>query len=415
MNMLIIADDLSGAADCAVGFASRGWRSLVMLDARPTQAQVEVIAVDTDSRRLDAAQAAQRSVAAFHALARPGQRLYKKIDSTLRGNWAAEVAALHPLAGLALVAPAFPEMGRTVRDGQVLVHGAPLESTDTWRLEHADAPADMARMLGAAGLRVEHCALEQLRQSAAQVARIIQSAMERGVQALIFDAETAEDLRLLARETAEAELRAFWVGSGGLARQITEAPAPSSSQAIPAEAGHPPSQLSTVVLAGSLSAIADRQCEELQRRSDIRQLSLPPAVLRQGSEHADWPDWQAQVGALLEQGRDLLLRIGRDERPDPAEGALLSANLAALLKPHFHRVGGLVATGGETARAMLGAVGIDGLQLVGEIEAGSVLSHPLAPAGGHRPGIVTKAGAFGSPEALYRAWRHLRDAQQSPS
>lgn len=415
MNMLIIADDLSGAADCAVGFASRGWRSLVMLDARPTQAQVEVIAVDTDSRRLDATQAAQRSVAAFHALARPGQRLYKKIDSTLRGNWAAEVAALHPLAGLALVAPAFPEMGRTVRDGQVLVHGAPLESTDTWRLEHADAPADMARMLGAAGLRVEHCALEQLRRPAGQVARIIQSAMERGVQALIFDAETAEDLRLLARETAQPELRAFWVGSGGLARQITEAPAPSSSQTIPAEAGLPPSQLATVVLAGSLSAVADRQCEELQRRSDILQLSLPPAVLRQGCEHADWPDWQAQVGALLEQGRDLLLRIGRDERPDPAEGALLSANLAALLKPHFHQVGGLVATGGETARAMLGAVGIDGLQLVGEIEAGSVLSHPRAPAGGHRPGIVTKAGAFGSHEALYRAWRHLRDAQQSLS
>ncbi|MBH3436325.1 four-carbon acid sugar kinase family protein [Pseudomonas citronellolis] len=415
MTLLISADDLAGGAEGAGGFASRGGRSLVMLDARPTQAQVEVIAVDTDSRRLDAAQAAQRSVAAFHALARPGQRLYKKIDSTLRGNWAAEVAALHPLAGLALVAPAFPEMGRTVRAGQVLVHGAPLESTDTWRLEHADAPADMARMLGAAGLRVEHCALEQLRQSAGQVARIIQSAMERGVQALIFDAETAEDLRLLARETARAELRAFWVGSGGLARQITEAPSPSSSQTAAVETGHLPSQLATVVLAGSLSAVADRQCEELQRRSDILQLSLPPAVLRQGSEHADWPDWQAQVGALLEQGRDLLLRIGRDERPDPAEGALLSANLAALLKPHFHRVGGLVATGGETARAMLGAVGIAGLQLVGEIEAGSVLSHPLAPAGGHRPGIVTKAGAFGSPEALYRAWRHLRDAQQSPS
>ncbi|WP_275628874.1 four-carbon acid sugar kinase family protein [Pseudomonas sp. 273] len=415
MNMLIIADDLSGAADCAVGFASLGWPTLVMLDARPTQAQVQVIAVDTDSRRLDAAQAAQRSVAAFHALARPCQRLYKKIDSTLRGNWAAEVAALHPLAGLALVAPAFPEMGRTVRDGQVRVHGAPLESTDTWRLEHADAPADMARMLGDAGLRVEHCALEQLRQSAGQLPRLIQSAQERGVQALIFDAETPEDLRLLARETAQPELRAFWVGSGGLARQIREVPPPSSTPVVPSKTEPAPSQLATVVLAGSLSTVADRQCEELQRRSDILPFSLPPAVLRQGSDHPAWPEWQAQVGALLEQGLDLLLRIGRDEQPDPAEGALLSANLAALLKPHFHRVGGLVATGGETARAMLGAVGIDGLQLVGEIEAGSVLSHPLAPAGGHRPGIVTKAGAFGSPEALYRAWRHLHDAQQSPS
>ncbi|WP_164853552.1 four-carbon acid sugar kinase family protein, partial [Paraburkholderia kirstenboschensis] len=32
MSILIIADDLSGAADCAIGFASAGHRTIVTLD-----------------------------------------------------------------------------------------------------------------------------------------------------------------------------------------------------------------------------------------------------------------------------------------------------------------------------------------------------------------------------------------------
>ena len=119
MSILIIADDLSGAADCAIGFACAGMQTVVTLDPLHDKADAQVIAADTDTRRLSPAQAAERTVAAYKALQRPGQRLYKKIDSTLRGNWAAEVAALQPLAGLAIVAPAFPATGRTLRGGRV--------------------------------------------------------------------------------------------------------------------------------------------------------------------------------------------------------------------------------------------------------------------------------------------------------
>ena len=55
---LIIADDLSGAADCAVGFALAGLDSTVLLgcDVSPGL-QATVLTVDTDSRR-DAAEVA---------------------------------------------------------------------------------------------------------------------------------------------------------------------------------------------------------------------------------------------------------------------------------------------------------------------------------------------------------------------
>jgi uncharacterized protein YgbK (DUF1537 family) len=417
MRILIIADDLSGAADCAIGFASAGLQTVVTLDPLNDKADAQVIAADTDTRRLSPAQAAERTVAAFKALHQPGQRLYKKIDSTLRGNWAAEVAALQPLAGLAIVAPAFPATGRTLRGGRVFVNGQPLETTDTWKLENADRPADVEVMLIAAGLSTAKLDLDTLRGNENALAQHIIEVARSGTQALIVDAQTEDDLLTLARLTASMEQPLFWIGSGGLAREIAGLPDFSETgfTAIEPDAVEK-SQAPILILVGSLSGVCDRQCVLLKERGGVSELVVPPEVLRQGTTHVDWATWQARIGEQLDGWSDLLLRIGRDEAFDPQEGAQLSNLLAVLVEPHFAKVGGLIATGGETARAILTTVGIDSLQLLTEIEAGVAFARPTVSRQGHRPGIVTKAGAFGTDHALYAAWQHLSDnANRSPS
>jgi uncharacterized protein YgbK (DUF1537 family) len=201
----------------------------------------------------------------------------------------------------------------------------------------------------------------------------------------------------------------FWVGSGGLARELAalaDVLSASGTSPVFAREKHAP----TLVLVGSLSGVSERQCALLKQRASIGELVVPPAVLRQGVAHADWAGWEMRIGEYLRRGEDLLLRIGRDEAFDPAEGARLSTLLAALVRPHFADVGGLVATGGETARAMLEAVGIGSLQLLCEIEAGVAFGRPIATRHGHRPGVVTKAGAFGTDHALYAAWLHMNNA-----
>jgi uncharacterized protein YgbK (DUF1537 family) len=409
MTLLIIADDLSGAADCAIAFASAGLSTVVTLDASHDTGDASVVAIDTDTRRLSASQAAERTLMACQTLRKPAQRLYKKIDSTLRGNWAAEVASLQSIAGLAIVAPAFPATGRTTVEGKVLVDGQPLESTDTWKLEHADRSADIAALLEGAGLRTAKLGLSTLRGDAAALARHIIEIAGGDTQALIVDAQTAEDLQALATVTMSIDESLFWVGSGGLAREIAGLPAMAKNAAQSPEAvreKHAP----TLVLVGSLSGVSERQCAMLKERASIGELVVPPAVLRQGKAHADWAGWEIRIGEYLRRGDDLLLRIGRDEAFDPAEGARLSTLLAAMVRPHFAHVGGLVATGGETARAMLGAVGIGSLQLLCEIEAGVAFGRPISSREGHRPGVVTKAGAFGTDHALYAAWLHMNNA-----
>ncbi|SAK78506.1 HPr kinase [Caballeronia fortuita] len=412
-SLLIVADDLSGAADCAIAFAAAGRKTVVSLDAGASDvsdAQASVIAADTDTRRLSPADAARRTADTWRTLRAPGRRLYKKIDSTLRGNWAAEVAALTRVAGPAIVTPAFPATGRTVRDGRVFVRGVPLDDTETWQLEHAGQHAGLRDLLDAVGLRVAHVSLDAFRAAPGDVAAMVVSAAAsgNGIDAIIVDGETRDDLATLARVSASVDAPFFWVGSGGLARELAALPDlfDADAAARPARAIEP-AQGPILALVGSLSAISERQCAMLCAEAGIGEMIVPPAVLRDGARHPQWQAWSVRIGDAVRGKEDAILRIGRDDAFDPAEGALLSNALAALVAPHFDALGGLIATGGETARAMLAAAKVGSLELVSEIEAGVALGRP---ANGKGPSIVTKAGAFGSEHALLGAWLHLRGA-----
>lgn len=143
----------------------------------------------------------------------------------------------------------------------------------------------------------------------------------------------------------------------------------------------------------------------------VQEMIVPPAVLREGARHPEWQAWSERIGASVRDQIDAIVRIGRDDAFDPAEGALLSTALAALVAPSFDALGGLIATGGETARAMLAAAHVGSLELVTEIEAGVALGRPSNGNGtSSGPSIVTKAGAFGSEHALLGAYLHLRGA-----
>src|SRR3954471_13906664 len=93
-EVTIIADDLTGAADCGIAFTLAGVPTFVVFGGAQAAATSRVVAVDTDSRALPGPAAAERAYAAARRACQKGSRtLYKKIDSTLRGNVGPEVAA----------------------------------------------------------------------------------------------------------------------------------------------------------------------------------------------------------------------------------------------------------------------------------------------------------------------------------
>jgi uncharacterized protein YgbK (DUF1537 family) len=129
-RILVLADDLTGALEAGAKFAGQGIRTLVSteLSLRPKgcDESIGVLVIDAETRHLPAAEAGQRVWELAHAAGEQGFRyLYKKTDSTLRGNIASELGALaEAFPGSALLyAPAYPRMGRTVKRGMLYVHG----------------------------------------------------------------------------------------------------------------------------------------------------------------------------------------------------------------------------------------------------------------------------------------------------
>ncbi|WEK03747.1 MAG: four-carbon acid sugar kinase family protein [Candidatus Devosia phytovorans] len=139
----IIADDLTGALDAAAPFAMRGISTAVALDVHALPEAIatgaRVIGVSTDSREI-APDAAREAVRLAVAQLPEGTQLFKKVDSRLKGNIAAELDAMpHERS---LVVPAIPAFGRWMRDGRLGGFGVAEPIAIAERLgAHADVAA----------------------------------------------------------------------------------------------------------------------------------------------------------------------------------------------------------------------------------------------------------------------------------
>jgi 4-hydroxythreonine-4-phosphate dehydrogenase len=157
-----------------------------------------------------------------------------------------------------------------------------------------------------------------------------------------------------------------------------------------------------LVVVGSRSSVAREQARVLGEEKEVTRVPLDAAALLAGPGHARWPE--ADLARALAQGGDVLAVVG-EEPQGPERGPALAAAAARLVAPHAARLAGLVATGGDVARALLGAIGARGLRLEGEVEPGV----PLGIADSTPPlAVVTKAGAFGDPRTLSRCRAALR-------
>src|ERR1700750_2993295 len=119
MPLKLLADDLTGALDTSAALVGLFGPLSVVWSAAAIRASGDGIAIDSGTRECGAGNAFSRVEALAPQLA--GARLaYKKIDSLLRGPWAAEIDACLRTGfwDACLVAPAFPHQGRSTRAGQ---------------------------------------------------------------------------------------------------------------------------------------------------------------------------------------------------------------------------------------------------------------------------------------------------------
>ena len=309
----------------------------------------DVIALDLDTRSRTERSARAIVAKAFSArAARSARILFKKIDSTLRGHVSAELAAAARSLGRrpVLFTPAFPAQGRIVRDSKLLLNGIPSSGDMRALLSKASLPATLVDLATVRG---------------GNLAGTLRAALATRARGLACDAASDADLDRIASAGLKLRPRPLFVGSAGLARALARTLPSRRTQKRPATSRRP-----VVTVVGSASPVSVRQARRLAR--DRSSILVQLAWTREPAP------------------RDIpaVRRLGR---------------LVARAAPRVH----YVLTGGETARAVLGARNIREFRLLGEVEPG-------VPFGIARDGtlVCTKAGAFGKPDTLVRCVARLK-------
>src|SRR4051812_28931761 len=215
MTLAILADDLTGACDSAVPFARRGLATRVLLGPRPVAVgaddRVDVVALDADSRQVTRRLAVSRTTVAARALRTPETtRLFKKVDSTLRGHVGAEILACMRAwdLPLALLCPAFPATGRWVQGGEIFVDGRGSIGTVATL---AGLPPDR---------RTGLIDLATLRAGVDGVQAVLGTLAGAGARVVVADADTPGHLTTLVEAATQYPQPVLLAGAGGLASAL---------------------------------------------------------------------------------------------------------------------------------------------------------------------------------------------------
>jgi len=291
-----------------------------------------------------------------------------------------------------------------VEGGFLRIHGVPLAQTDFQCDPRSPARESHVPTLVSTQTRrsVGHLPLETVTQGEAAIRRALQ---DSEAELVVADAAETEHLYALAR--AVAHMRRSWLccGSAGLAEGWLHALGLTRPAAEPF--CWPPRSGPVLVIAGSRHPMTAAQLREAQAQRDLQLVCLSLAA---GDDSAQWLD----AVHMLAEGHHVALTTAftpyqpGNEIMAPAYLARAAARVCANVE-----TAGLILTGGDTANAVCVALGMVGLEVVGEVQPGIPAARGIGgPGDGLR--LVTKAGAFGDEYTLIRGMDFLQGVDGSP-
>jgi len=417
MKMIVIADDFTGANDTGVQLAKKGARTEVMLtpQQKPSR-RTDVLVINTDSRALSAEQATMAVTQALSARQDEAQNdvlIYKKIDSTFRGNPGAEIAAVMAASGatLAIVAAAIPSAGRTTRNGECLVHQRPLLETEFASDPRTPIISSRIRTLISLQtcLPVNEISLDEIRSG--NLNALLERVARQEYSIVVMDAESDNDLNLIAQAALSLKKRPLLVGAAGLANALPAESYMNMHQSLP-----------VLVVAGSMSEMTRRQVEQAQRQGRVEVVRIDVKTLLAPEDESH--DIVTQACQILMQSRHCVLQTSSnvDDRNQidaltaqydmsrEVLGETLSRRIGEITLAILDRArtGGLFLTGGDIAIAVANALGAEGYRIQSEVA-------PCIPCGTFVNSdiddlpVITKAGGFGTDNTLCEALHYIEE------
>lgn len=421
IKFAVIADDITGACDTGAQFKKQGLKTVVSINIeniKDVMHYANVIVINTDSRNVPPNSAYEKVAAATKILKRYEITLvYKKIDSTLRGNIGQELDAVMDGLGakIAIVAPAFPANGRITVGGYQLVNYVPLSETEfaedlTNFLKESHIPT----LLKSQSKRnVGHISLSKVLKGVKILKSEIESQMLNGNEIVVIDAITQDHLKKIAEVSAILRVTKVICGSAGLAEEVPQALNLTIKKPV-------------VVISGSLSNVTKRQILKAKRDLNAHVIRFDPSkILNLGK--AKEKEKERVIGDVIkniDEGNDVIIStttskmhnikttIGKWEEIGNKFsdiGEIISLTLGEITEKilSYRKISGLILTGGSTATAVCRAIGAKGLMIEDEVLPGIPLSKII---GGRHDGlhVITKAGGFGDENAMVECIKYMK-------
>lgn len=310
----------------------------------------------------------------------PGTKFFKKVDSTLRGNPGVELAVISEELNVekVLICPAFPQQGRAVREGKLLIRGRLLEETE---FADKNGVSDVKSFFKACS-PCRSLSLDMVRSGVDAVAVCLQH-----TGYTVADAETDADLRILAEAGKKSGI-SLYCGSGGLGRALAECEPGRGADRVP-----PRFQGVILVAAGSRNRATLEQCITLEEMGI-------EVVWIDGTDDSEKIMSGLRIGILAGEMKAAAFCTAKMRYMPNSEQQIQAflGNIISQIQESIP-IGGFILTGGDTASAVCRALHCSAIDLAGEVQPGlgwGVLVD------GARPGlpVVTKAGGFGERDAL---------------
>lgn len=409
---VIVADDLTGANDTGVHFLS-GENSVEVVvdwDVPLSLPEAGTLVVTTDSRFSAATEAAARVRDLFATLGtEDGLEIFKKVDSTLRGNVGAEIEAACEGGRYDVVclAPATPRNGRTVVDGVCYVHGCPLEQTEI--ADDRFHPVRVSRVERIVAQQTSRktglLPLSKLRARDSVARDALESLVRDGTQVVVVDSETEEDLLRAWQLFTTLQRRVLYVGSAGLFHAMSSTwrrPVTYEPAAVPR----------ILFVVGSLMPTSIGQLKHLEEQRGLAACSISAESVRNFPKEEVDRVTAAAVGRLQE-GNVAAVHVrppAGDMKVDPTVVGRAVGNVVKQVVEQSE-VDAIVVTGGDTALQVLRALRVSRLHLKTEPLPGVPLSVIELPDGARKV-IVTKAGSYGEPDVFCRVLEYLSRPKQ---
>lgn len=419
MKLAIIADDFTGSNDTGVQFSKKGLKTVVttQLNKIPEPLMnADVVVFDTESR-FDSKELAYKKVREMSKSLYDAHipKLYKKLDSTFKGNIGAEIQAAKEGFNLdyVIMAPALPSNGRQTKNGHVLINGIPVNETEV--ANDPKTPVKFSYIPDILKMQTDlKSAVVEIPAAGYDVSAIldkIKALRNNDIEVIILDALDNEDLKVIAESIAQLDDKVLIVGTAGLAEFLPDAFQLRESLAV-------------LSIIGSVSDVTRKQIEYAKERHDldIYHYSFETMLDDQLNE-----TFKAQIISALANKKHVVIQSAT-QMSDVSHAEKLGKGLGLttyevsdfiakkmgvltgeVMNSSKDQIGGVFITGGDTLIKIATELGVQGMEIKEEVLPAIPLGRFISDQY-HHLNVVTKAGGFGSVEAFNGILKHLMNS-----